>query len=194
MSKKNSPWMIGLTGPILSGKSTALAYFKAQGAQVISCDDLVRQLYARPAVLKQIEKRLGTSDQKELAARIFENKTARKQLEQILHPQILKEIRARVKQSTREWVVVEIPLLFEAGWEKQTDLTICILADPKTLSARLKERKLSKAEYTRRLKTQLSPEEKAARADVVFMHATKAQLKKSVTRFCNVFKVVHKVT
>ncbi len=186
-------WIIGLTGPIVSGKSTALMYFKAQGAEVISCDEIVRQLYTRPAVCKRIKSVLGTTDKIKIAELVFKQAAQRKQLEQLLHPLVRREVRTRIRQHTQALVVVEVPLLFEAGWEKLFDLTVCVLADPKTLPARLKARKLNKAEYRRRLKNQLSPEEKAARADVVFFHATKAQLKQSITRFCNVLKVVHKV-
>lgn len=193
MSKQISPWIIGLTGSILSGKSTALAYFEQAGAEVISCDEIVRQLYTRPAVCARLQKALGTDKPATLAQLVFNNKAKRHKLEQILHPLVKREVRAQIKQSVRELVVVEVPLLFEAGWEKQMDLTICVLADEQTLSARLKGRKLSRAEYERRLKTQLPPFEKAVRADVVFFHANKAQLKKSVIRFCNVFKVVHNI-
>ncbi len=188
-----TPWIIGLTGSILSGKSTALTYFKAQGAQVISCDEIVRQLYTRPGVLKQIQAALGTTDPKQLARVVFMQPAKRRQLEQILHPLVRKEVRAQLTQNTQELVVVEVPLLFEAGWEKYTDLTVCVLADPHTLPARLKGRQMTHAEYERRLRTQLPHAEKAARADVVFFHAKKAQLKKSVTRFCQSFKVLHKV-
>ena len=193
MSKQISPWVIGLTGSILSGKSTALAYFKQAGAEVISCDEIVRQLYMRPVVCARLQKALGTDKPAALAQLVFNHKDKRRKLEQILHPLVKREVYAQIKQSTRNLIIVEVPLLFEAGWEKQMDLMVCVLADERTLSARLKGRKLSRLEYERRLKNQLPPLEKAARADVVFFHANKAQLKKSVTRFRNVFKVVHNI-
>ncbi len=187
----NQKWVIGLTGPILGGKSTALACFARQGAGVISCDELVRQLYTRPVVLKKIKAALGTDQPAQVARLVFKHPQKRKQLESILHPLVLKEVRARVKQATQPIVVVEVPLLFEAGWEKWVDLTICVLADPQTLPARLRERKLSCAQYQARLKTQLPPLEKAARADIVFVHTTKKQLSQSVTRFCRALNVLH---
>ena len=185
-------WIIGLTGSILSGKSTALAYFKTCGAGVISCDEIASELYTRPSVLKKIKTALGTADKEQLAQLVFKNPAKRKVLEQILHPLILKEVKTQIKVCARQWVVIEIPLLFEAGWEKYTDLNICVLADPKTLPARLKERKLSLAQYKRRLKYQWPDAQKAASADVVFFHKDKAQLKQSVTRFCHAFNLLHK--
>ncbi len=188
--RAKSKWVIGLTGSMLSGKSTALAYFVACGADVLSCDDIVRELRERPAVLKKIKSALGTADRAQLAQLVFTNATKRKTLENILHPLLLKEVRARIKRSKCPVVVLEAPLLFEAGWDKYTDLNIVVLADPKTLPARLKERKLTRAEYNRRTKYQLSDLQKAQRGDIVFFHATKVQLKKSVERFCSVLEVL----
>ena len=183
-------WIIGLTGSILSGKSTALAYFARGGADTLSCDEIVRELYARTSVLKKIYAALGTSDKAQIAQRVFNSAAKRKALEQILHPLILKEVRARIRKSKSPWIVLEAPLLFEAGWDAYTDLNIAVLADPQTLPARLKERKLSKGEYNRRIQHQLPDVQKAQRADAVFFHATKAQLKKSVERFCKVLEVL----
>lgn len=184
-------WVIGLTGSMLSGKSTALRYFKQCGADTISCDEIVRQLYTRSAVLKKMNASLGTTDKKEIAAQVFKSAAKRKALEQILHPLILKEVRAQIKACKRNIIVVEVPLLFEAGWEQYTDLTICVLADPRTLPARIQGRRLTRAEYMRRVRHQLSDAQKAARADVVFFHTTKAQLKQSVTRFCRALNLLH---
>lgn len=189
-SHVKSTEIIGLTGSMLSGKSTALMYFARCGVQTLSCDEIVRELYKRPLVLKKIKAALGTDDKAQIAQLVFKSVTKREALEQILHPLILKEVRAQVKKSSAPFVVLEAPLLFEAGWDQFTDLNIVVLADPKTLSARLKERKLTRAEYNRRTRFQLPDAQKAQRADVVFFHTTKAQLKKSVERFCKVLEVL----
>ena len=184
-------WVIGLTGSILSGKSTALGYFKDCGAGTISCDEIVRELYKRPAVLKKIKTALGTTQKDQIAQLVFKSAAQRKTLEKLLHPLILKEVKAQLKKCTQT-EVVEVPLLFEAGWNHYTDLNIAVLADPKTLPARLKGRKLSLAQYKCRLKYQWPDEKKAACADVVFFHTDKRQLKQSVTRFCHAFNLLHK--
>ena len=184
-------WVIGLTGPMLSGKSTALGYFKQCGAHTVSCDDVVRQLYTRPAVLKKIGAALGTADKAQIAQLVFKNEAKRQALEHILHPLVLKEVKAQLKACKHKIIVVEVPLLFEAGWDKLTDLNICVLADPNTLPARLQGRNLPRAQYTRRTRYQWPDAQKAARADVVFFHTTKAQLKQSVTRFCRAMNLLH---
>ncbi len=183
--------VIGLTGSMLSGKSTALAYFKQCGADVISCDEIASELYTCPAVLAKIKAALGTADKAQLTALVFKNAAKRKALEQILHPLILKQVQARIKVCKQHLVVVEVPLLFEAGWDKFMDLSVTVLADPNTLPARLQGRKLSRAQYLRRTRFQLKDAEKAVRADVVFFHTTKAQLKQSVTRLCRALNLLH---
>ena len=185
-----SKWIIGLSGSMLSGKSTALAYFARYGADIISCDEIARELYKRLFVLKKIKAALGTDDKAQITQLVFNHAAKRKALEKILHPLIFKEVRAQIKQSTKRLVVLEAPLLFEAGWDKWTDLNIVVVADPKTLPARLKARKFTQAEYDRRMKFQWPEEQKVKRADVVFFHTTKAQLKKSVERFCSVLEVL----
>ena len=189
-SRVKSKWIIGLSGSMLSGKSTALKYFAACGADTISCDEIDQKLRTCPAVRKKIYAAVGTAQTYQLAALVFNNRPKHKKIEQILHPLILKEVRAQIKKSKARLVVVEAPLLFEAGWDQWTDLNIVVLADPKTLPARLKARKFTQAEYDRRMKFQLPEAQKVKRADVVFFHATKAQLKKSVERFCKVLEVL----
>ncbi len=185
-----SKWVIGLTGSMLSGKSTALAYFAQYGTAIFSCDEIARELYQQPKIFKKIERLFGTADKAKIAALIFKNNTQRQALEDLLHPLIFRELQSRIKQCTQRLVIVEVPLLFEKGWDQFTDLNIAVLADPKTLPQRLRGRKLTRQEYTRRVKHQLKDEEKAVRADVVFFHANKAQLKKSVERFYHVFEVL----
>ena len=185
-------WVIGLTGPMLSGKSTALAYFAACGAGTVSCDEIVRELYTCPAVLKKIHAALGATEKTEIAARVFKNAAKRSALEQILHPLILKRVQAQIKNCKQPIIVVEVPLLFEAGWERKTDLNIALWADEKSLSLRLKERNISLTQYQRRSRQQLSAAQKAQRADVVFFHTSKAQLKRQVTHFYNALSLLHK--
>ena len=137
-----------------------------------------------------IKAALGTAEKEELAQLVFKNATKRKQLEKILHPRVLKEVQARIRQSTRKLIVAEVPLLFEAGWQDWMDFTLCVCADPATLNARLKGRNMSRREYAQRLKTQLPAAEKAAKADIVFVHKNKMQLKQSVMQFCRAFNVL----
>ena len=81
------------------------------------------------------------------------------------------------------WVIFEAPLLFEAGWEKRMELTVLVTAPQKTLSARLRARHMSRAEYDKRRKAQLNEAEKIGRADVVIYNdGTKKDLETKIRR------------
>ena len=183
-------WVIGLTGNILSGKSTALAYFAKYGAATLSADEIVAKLYEKPAVQKQLKKWFGTTQKGQIAKQIFTHPGKRKQLENFIHPLVLKDGLKQIKQAKKKLVVFEIPLLFEADCDKMTDLNILVVADPKTLPERLKGRKMSWVTYRTRLKTQWPEEEKAARADIVLFHKNKKDLGAKIKHFCKTFDLL----
>lgn len=183
-------WVIGLTGNMLSGKSTALADFQAQGAATFCADEIVRQLYTKPIVRRRLKSWFGTIERGEIARQVFANPSKRLQLEHFIHPLVLKQLIQQIKKSPQRLIVVEIPLLFEAGWEKKTDLNVLVMADPKTLDVRLKKRHLTRAQYEARLKAQWPEHKKASCADVIFFHKTKTDLKWKVQRFCKTFDLL----
>ena len=183
-------WIIGLTGNMLSGKSTALADFQAQGAATFSADEIVRQLYEKREIQQYLKRWFGTVEKQVIARQVFANASKRVQLERFIHPLVLKELAQQIKKSSQHLVVIEIPLLFEAGWEKMTDLNVLVMADPKTLNMRLKKRGLTRAAYEARLKAQWPEEKKRALADVIFFHKTKTDLRWKVHRFCKAFDLL----
>ena len=190
--KSRSPkkLVIGLTGAILSGKSTALAFFKQAGAAVLSADSIVAQLYQKPSVRARLERTLGTADKNLLARAVFRDAQKRRQLEAVIHPLVLRGLRREIKACTAPVIVCEIPLLFEAGWEKEVDLTVAVCADEKTLPARLASRGLSRAQYRQRLKNQLPEAEKCRRADSVIYHASQTDLGLKVKRLYQAFDLL----
>lgn len=161
---------IGLTGGILCGKSTALAAWKQQGAFVLSCDELVREISIRPAVQKKILDAFGFTDKEKLATCIFTQDKARKKLENILHPLVFKEIKKRLQASCAAVRVVEVPLLFEVNIQDAFDLTAAVVAPEKVLSARAKKRGMKKTDFINRYQTQLSQMQKAAYADICLVN------------------------
>lgn len=174
---------LGLSGGMLCGKSTALAAFKKCGAFTLSCDELAREISARPSVRRRIERLFGTARTKEVAARAFSDAQTRKALEELLHPMIGREISLRLKKTQASVRVVETPLLFEAGWENRFDLTVCIAAPKKTLLARAKTRGVEKKDFLRRSKAQWDQQTKALRADVCVLNGgSAAQLEGKIKR------------
>ena len=159
--------LIGLTGSIASGKSTVLSCFEKLGAQTLSADKLVRELYEQPQVRKRLEEWFGSADRAEVAKAVFSSSVARRKVEQFLHPLVWRLAQKKLEVSDKSWAVFEVPLLFEKSWDERMDMTLLVVADPKTLPARLKERGFSLAAYERRRQIQLPEEEKIRRADVV---------------------------
>lgn len=183
-------WVIGLTGSILSGKSTALDAFSKAGAYTLSADEIVHRLYKKPSVQKQLKNCFGTTSAAAIAHRLFSDRALKNRWEKFIHPLVLKEAAREIKEAKSALVVFEVPLLFEAGIDKKTDLNILVMADEKTLPARLKGRNMSRAEYEKRLKCQLPQEKKQVLADIILFHKTKKELALKVKHFCNIFSVL----
>lgn len=169
--------LIGLTGGIGVGKSTALDALEHLGAAVLSTDRVVRDLYESDEVRELVTERFGQAvapagavDRAALAERAFARPEDRVWLEEILWPRV----GARVAQwreelerlSSRPRVaVVEVPLLFESGMERAFDATIAIVADEQVRRDRASAR--DHQSLDERTARQLSQEEKAMRATYV---------------------------
>jgi dephospho-CoA kinase len=171
---------VALTGNVASGKSTVAGVWRKAGVPVVSADDLSRQAVepGSPA-LDEIESAFGrdllrpdgTMDRDRMRDLVFRDPAARKRLEGILHPRIMKLRREWVEARRREghaFVVSEIPLLFEAKLEGESDLVVVVNAPSELRRARLVEsRGIHPEEADRMMATQGDPGEKVAGADLV---------------------------
>ncbi len=188
--------VIGLTGPIASGKSLALALFIKEGALGVSADAVSASLLTEAAVYNRIVRKFGskiltngTLDKKKLAAEVFGSPAKRRWLEALLHPLILKKIHSLITGSPKKIAVVETPLLFEAGLAECFSFTVCLAAPAKTLAARALKRGWSGAQYRGRLKAQLPAEEKYRRADIVLENSgPPRRLKEQIGFICRFLK------
>ena len=152
--------VIGLTGPIASGKSLALKCFQEEGAFTVSADSVSGELLTTPAIYHTISEKFGSDkiltngllDKKKLAAEVFNSPAKRKWLESLLHPQILGRIHSLITRSNKKISVVEAPLLFEAGLEECFTFTVCLAAPERMLEARALKRGGSRAQYASRVK------------------------------------------
>src|SRR5215813_1845507 len=116
--------VVGVTGGIGSGKSTAARLFAEYGAAVIDTDAIALAL-TQPgqAAVRQIAERLGADyltsdgalDRSRMRDRVFSDTAARRELEAILHPLIRAEVAAQVQAAHAPYVLVLIPLLVETG-------------------------------------------------------------------------------
>ncbi len=183
--------VIGLTGGMLSGKSTVLDLFEKRGAFVLSCDALVREISLRAEVKKKIEKIFGSSERQFLAQKIFNSPRARTQLENLLHPLVVQELSKRLKANKTFLRVVEVPLLFEAQLGDYFDLTLSVSAPERVLLKRLSARSIKKEDFEKRSIAQFSQEKKMALADISLINGgSLAQLEEKVE---NIYQAILKI-
>lgn len=172
--------VIALTGGIGSGKSTVAERFAALGVPVIDADLLAReQVLPGTPGLQEIIRAFGPDmlsdsgelDRGRLRQRIFQDPSARKRLESILHPRIRAEMQQRVREVTTPYVVLVIPLLIESN---QTDLAdrILVVDTPEALQIeRVRHRDRQTIEQVRAaLRSQCSRAERLAAADDVLVN------------------------
>ena len=185
-------WLVGLTGSIASGKSTALTDLAACGAYTISADELVRELYQTAPVQRQLMRWFSTTDTDEISRVVFTAPRKRKQLEDFLHPLVWQRAQEKLAATPALWAVFEVPLLFESGWDKRMDVTVLITAGLRTQAARLKARGLSQKQYQARRQAQLGEEEKIKRADiVVYNDGTTTDLEIKMKRLYQAFSTLY---
>jgi len=172
-----APPFLGLTGGIGAGKSAALAALERLGAATLSTDAVVHALYAEDDVRDAVVSRWGAGvapdgvvDRAAVARHAFATPEDRAWLEGLLWPRVGERMAAwREEQAARRpaprALVVEVPLLFEAGMDDGFDATIAVIADEDIRAARAGAR--GHAALDERRARQLTQEEKAARADHV---------------------------
>jgi dephospho-CoA kinase len=204
--------LLGITGGIGMGKSTAGSLLEKRGIPVIDTDLLARQLVepGQPA-LGEIVQLYGPSildaqgalKRSDLARRVFSTPELRQKLEAILHPKIRE---AWLKQ-TGNWRsqniplgAVIIPLLFETDAQKEFDHTLCLACSHPTQMQRLQARDWSTDAICQRIKAQWPIEKKIDRSDFVIwtegpVEILAAQLEQSLTDFLGdkLFKPLAKV-
>lgn len=171
--------LLGITGGIGMGKSTAGKLLKERGLPVVDTDDLARwESAAGTSGFEEIVSAFGKDcvgpdgqlDRARLAQRIFSDSGARKRLEEILHPRIanawkIEVIRCREAGHSR--MAVLIPLLFERGYEGEFSAVVTMACSESTQRERLRARGWSDGQIQARNEAQLPVVEKMVRARFV---------------------------
>lgn len=168
--------IIGLTGSIGMGKSTAAARFRELGVSVFDADAAVHQLYEGPLAV-EIEAAFpgstkdGKVDRAKLSAQLMAAPERMKLLETIVHPRVRAEEHAFLAAERARgagMAVLEIPLLFEAGADKSVDVVVVVSAPPELQRERVLARPgMTAAKLESLLLRQLADEKKRARAHFV---------------------------
>jgi dephospho-CoA kinase len=168
--------IVGLTGSIGMGKSTAAAYLRTRGVAVFDADAEVHRLYEEDAV-GAIEAAFpgttvdGRVDRNRLSTALLLAPERFGELEAIVHPLVRTSERAFLKtQAARgaKIAVLEIPLLFETGADRMVDTTIVMSSTPELQRARLMKRdNITREKLERLIARQMSDAEKRQRAEFI---------------------------
>ena len=181
----------GLTGIIGSGKTSVAELFRSMGAYVIHADELSRQVLSPEHeryehTVHQLKKKLSSEisskklqtifcektkeiNRKSLGEIVFSNEKCLKILENLIHPEIRRSLENLLQKRERDRLVIyEIPLLFEKGLHKRVKASILVYAPEKVAVDRAHLRTgLTKKEIRKRLRAQISTEEKKKLADYI---------------------------
>jgi len=172
--------VIGLTGGICSGKSTVSQFLTELGAVVLNADKLGHEILGpHTEVWKEVVSFFGEGilgiggevDRQKLGEIVFDNPEALAMLNRITHPGMYRMAEKRIdelKQKGNRVIVLEAPLLIEAGWLSLVDNVWVTVANEETIVRRLRKRSgLSEAQALARIRSQLTAEEKMKYADAV---------------------------
>jgi len=130
--------IVGITGLIASGKSTLSRYLKDKGFPIFDADHEVMELYNDIIFLKDIKKIFPEAfvdnriNKNILSRSVFSNLGKKRKLEALIHPIIEKRCNEFIRNNlSRELIFLDVPLLFEAGWDKKCDMIILVITNSK---------------------------------------------------------------
>lgn len=192
--------VIGVTGSFGTGKSTVTNLFEELGAFKVDADALAHEaLMPGSEVFDRIADLFpdaltagGGFDRKKIAAAVFADGAKRKKLESIIHPYVFQRIASEISDAEEKIAVVEVPLLFETGFDQYCADVVVVSAPADQIAKRLKEKGFDEKEIEARLKAQLPLAEKMEKADFVINNADGfTETKKQVEK---IWKKIHSIS
>ena len=195
--KSNKTIIVGITGSLGTGKTTAAKVFKALGALVLDADSMAHEaLKKNTTSYKQVVKVFGRSildgdgriNRAKLAGLAFHNKRNLRKLCDITHPIVVKKIKRSVSAISNSGnvpaVVIDAPLLIEAGLHEITDYLIVVKTSRRTQVKRaMKKTRLSSNEVMKRIRNQISLSKKVRMADyIIDNEGSKNSMKKTIKK------------
>ena len=169
--------IIGITGGIASGKSNVCSIVMDYGYPVIDCDKISHDLSIvgkalYNAIIDSFGKvyldKYNNLDRKKLGNLIYHDSAAREKLNQITHPIIKDELIRQIEALNSEIVFIEVPLLYESGFDELCDYVICVYLPKEIQIKRLMAReRINEAYAIAKINSQMGLEEKRTRADFV---------------------------
>lgn len=168
--------IVGLTGGIGSGKTVVSKLFTLFGALVFNSDDNAKQQYFKPQIKENVIALLGSAcykvdgsiDRKYISDQIFSNTDLLQKLNAIIHPAVGEDFNLFVNEHKGKLIIKESAILFETGIYKQLDKTILVTSPIEMRIKRVMQRdSLKEAEVLKKIKSQMSDEEKVKLASFI---------------------------
>lgn len=186
--------VLGITGGIGSGKTTAAGYLRSLGFACVDADQIGRELTAEGSPLLEIlDREFGSDgkygrgiailrdssiegikilDRKALASVVFSDEKARARFDEIIHSRMLRIIRKQIEELRKKenirGILLDAPLMYEAGCDTMCDRVILVTAPVEIRIERVMKRDgTTREDVVSRIKSQMSDEEKARLADFV---------------------------
>lgn len=196
---------IGLTGGIGSGKSSVAKWFKDQGIPVLDADQIVHNLLnSDQETISELVKEFGAEimdsqgnkiNRQVLGRKVFGNEHARHRLEQIIHPRVSMKMqldRNKLEQEGRTLCILDIPLLLEAGFNKDVD-QIWVVWVPREVQIQrvLGRDKLTREEIMARIVVQMPLDDKVKLANVVIDNSQ--NWTQTQTQLENLYNAIQKI-
>lgn len=183
--------VIGLCGGSGSGKSTVCSLFAKIGVPSIDTDKLYHDIISTDSECtkelvavfgERVHARPGI-DRALLREIVFSSSDNLKRLNEITHRHILNSVRDVIRHTEADGIIIDAPLLFESGFDKECDLTVCVVAHNDIRLKRIIERDgISRDAAQRRIASQISNDELIERCDYSLENnATEEELKVSVS-------------
>lgn len=206
--------VVGLTGGIGTGKSTAAAYLKKKGFVHIDADEIGRNITADGSpmlpVLNEIfgpegaygEKNVeilrsdGSLDRQALASLVFTDKGRKAQLDKVMFSAIIEEIDRQIgmiqESGNAMGILLDAPLLFEAGLDSRCDVVLLLVADEAVRIERVCKRDgVTPQEVRNRINSQMRDEEKRKYADVIVENSsTRDDLERKLEKISQNFQKI----
>lgn len=174
--KKSTTKIIGLTGGIGSGKTTAAKYFEELGFPLYNSDLRARKLQnENPEVIQKIKDVFGEEAYNDegmnrpfIASKTFNDKEKLKQLNAIVHPAVFNDFKTWIEEQNTDYVIKEAAILIESGSYKDCDIIISVVADKEIRITRTIERDgLTREQILNRMANQLTDEERKEYSDYI---------------------------
>lgn len=164
--------IIGVTGIPGCGKSVVADMFASMGAEKIDADRIGHELLDDSGIKEKVADIFGTGvldgdriDRCELGEKVFSDTRKLKKLNELMHPVMIRRIKEAIDRIRSERIVVDAPLLFEAGIEDMMDTVIAVKAAPGTCVERMMKKGITRRRAERMIGVQMPLSEKLARAD-----------------------------